>query len=69
MSLTLAQRTPAHSQFAILYTRQPSTLVTRMGRIKTNRQALLDASRVNSYSDLARTTDNTKSARIRLTNI
>ena len=45
--MTLAQRTPADSPFAVLYQRQASSVVCSMGRIKTERQVLLDANRVN----------------------
>ena len=34
----------------------PSTLVDKLGKVKTDRQRLLDMSRVNSYSDIARNT-------------
>ena len=43
----LAQRTPASSPFAVLYQRQPNTIICSMGRIKTERQKYLDATRVN----------------------
>jgi hypothetical protein len=42
----------------------PSKVIDQFGRIKSERQHLLDATRVNQYSDLARTTDSTKSQRI-----
>ena len=45
--MTLAQRTPADSPFAVLYQRQASSVVCKMGRIKTERQKYLDATRVN----------------------
>ena len=45
--MTLAQRTPASSPFAVLYQRQASSVVCKMGRVKTERQVLLDANRVN----------------------
>ena len=45
--MTLAQRTPADSPFAVLYQRQPNTIICSMGRIKTERQKYLDATRVN----------------------
>ena len=45
--MTLAQRTPADSPFAVLYQRQASSVVCKMGRVKTERQVLLDANRVN----------------------
>ena len=38
----------------------PSTILDKMGRIKTERQTLLDANRVNQYSDVARATDSDK---------
>ena len=38
----------------------PSTILDKMGRIKTKRQTLLDANRVNQYSDVARATDSDK---------
>jgi hypothetical protein len=47
---TLAQRTPDSSPFAVLSRRQPSTLICKMGRIKSERQTLLDATRVNPES-------------------
>lgn len=47
----------------------PSQVVDRMGRIKTERQILLDATRVNPYSDSARSTDSTKTQRISKTAI
>lgn len=45
--LTIAQRTPASSPFAVLYSKQNSSVVCKMGRIKSERQTLLDATRVN----------------------
>lgn len=52
---SLAQRTPASSPFRVLIERQPSTLICKMGRIKSERQQLLDASRVNpERADCAR---------------
>lgn len=47
-SMTLAQLTPDSSPFAVLSRRQPSTILCKMGRIKTERQTLLDAKRVNA---------------------
>lgn len=32
----------------------PSTLIDKFGRMKTERQMLLDATRVNQYSDVGR---------------
>ena len=58
--MTLAQRTPADSPFAVLYQRQPNTIICSMGRVKTERQTLLDATRVNQHSDLGRSTDSDK---------
>lgn len=46
--MSLAQRTPDHSPFAVLSRKQPSTLTDKMGRIKSERQTLLDATRVNA---------------------
>ena len=60
----LAQRTPATSPFAVLYQRQPSTIICSMGRIKTERQTLLDANRVNQYSDFGRSTNSDKTKAI-----
>ena len=60
----LAQRTPATSPFAVLYQRQPNTIICSMGRIKTERQKYLDATRVNAYSDIARFTDSDKTKAI-----
>ena len=62
--MTLAQRTPADSPFAVLYQRQASSVVCKMGRVKTERQVLLDATRVNQYSDVARATDSDKTKAI-----
>ncbi len=42
----------------------PSTILDKMGRIKTERQTLLDATRVNQYSDVARATDSDKTKAI-----
>ena len=38
----------------------PSTILDKMGRIKTERQTLLDATRVNQYSDIGRSTNSDK---------
>lgn len=62
--MTLAQRTPADSPFAVLYQRQASSVVCKMGRVKTERQTLLDATRVNQYSDFGRATDSDKTKAI-----
>ena len=39
----------------------PSTLIDKMGRIKTDRQILLDANRVNPESNLGHSTRETNS--------
>ena len=44
--------------------RGPSTILDKMGRIKTERQTLLDATRVNQHSDLGRSTDSDKTKAI-----
>ena len=40
---------------------QPSTLIDKMGRIKTDRQILLDANRVNPESNIGHSTRETNS--------
>lgn len=53
--MTLVDRTPSDSPFSVLYQRQPSSVVCKMGRIKTERQKHLDATRVNpERSDCAK---------------
>ena len=42
----------------------PSTILDKMGRIKTERQTLLDATRVNQHSDLGRSTNSDKTKAI-----
>ena len=42
----------------------PSTILDKMGRIKTERQTLLDATRINQYSDFARSTNSDKTKAI-----
>jgi len=42
----------------------PSTILDKMGRIKTERQTLLDATRVNQYSDFGRSTNSDKTKAI-----
>lgn len=42
----------------------PSTILDKMGRIKTERQTLLDATRVNQHSDLGRSTNADKTKAI-----
>lgn len=44
--------------------RGPSQTVDAFGRMKTERQILLDANRVNPYSDVGRTTEGDKTRRI-----
>ena len=41
-----------------------STILDKMGRIKTERQTLLDATRVNQHSDLGRSTNSDKTKAI-----
>jgi hypothetical protein len=62
--MTLSERTPSDSPFAVLHTRQPSTILCKMGRIKTERDIHLDATRVNPYSDVARATNSDKTRAI-----
>jgi len=40
------------------------SLIDKMGRIKTERQMILDSNRVNPYSDVGRTTEGDKTRRI-----
>jgi len=42
----------------------PSKPIDQFGRVKSERQHLLDATRVNQYSDAGRSTDSIKSQRI-----
>lgn len=63
--MTLSRRTPSTSPFAVLYTRQSSTLISSMGLIKTERQTLLDATRTNpeSYACTSNRTNSATAAR------
>lgn len=46
------------------YWQGPSQTIDKHGRIKTERQTLLDATRVNQYSDFGRSTNSDKTKAI-----
>jgi hypothetical protein len=56
--------TQTKNNLSAFYWQGPSKVIDQFGRIKSERQHLLDATRVNQYSDVARSTDSTKSQRI-----
>ena len=59
--MTLATRTPPSSPFD---TSGPSLILPKMGRIKSDHQRQQDATRVNGYSDTARSTSGDKTKAI-----
>ena len=59
--MTLSTRTPPSSPFN---TSGPSLILPKMGRIKSAHQRQQDATRVNGYSDTARSTTGDKTKAI-----